>query len=214
MAERTRDDLVLLAELIEAGKVKPVIDRRYPLSEVPEAIRYLEAGHVAGEGRHHRLEQLGDQRRRSRGAVGLDRPVVDLAPDLLGDRRARSSPASPSRSPCSGRRRSARAGGARGSSARSGGGAGSRGTAAGSPSAPSTSSGRPGRRRGRTRRGGGRGRARSGGSRARPPGAASPGRSAGRRRRSSAARARAPSPPGTRRSRAAAGGRRRPSRRR
>ena len=61
------------------------------------------------------------RRRRSRRAVGLDRPVVDLAPDLVGDRLARSSPASPSRSPCGGRRRSARAGGARGSSARSGG---------------------------------------------------------------------------------------------
>jgi NADPH:quinone reductase-like Zn-dependent oxidoreductase len=36
-----RDDLAFLAELFEAGKVVPVIDRRYPLSEVPEALRYL-----------------------------------------------------------------------------------------------------------------------------------------------------------------------------
>ena len=84
--------------------------------------------------------------------------VVDLAADLLGDRARRSTPASPSRSPCSARRRSGRAGGGRGSSARSGGGAGSRGTAAGSRSAPSTSSARPGRPRGRRRPGGGRGR--------------------------------------------------------
>lgn len=37
-----REDLAFLAELFEAGEVVPVIDRRYPLSEVPEALRYLE----------------------------------------------------------------------------------------------------------------------------------------------------------------------------
>jgi NADPH:quinone reductase-like Zn-dependent oxidoreductase len=37
-----REDLAFLAELFEAGKVVPVIDRRYPLTEVPEALRYLE----------------------------------------------------------------------------------------------------------------------------------------------------------------------------
>jgi len=49
LAKRSRDDLVLLKELIEAGKVTPVIDRSYPLSEVGEAIRYLEAGHAQGK---------------------------------------------------------------------------------------------------------------------------------------------------------------------
>ena len=44
-----REDLAFLGELFEAGKVVPVIDRRYPLSEVPEALRYLEAGHVKGK---------------------------------------------------------------------------------------------------------------------------------------------------------------------
>jgi NADPH:quinone reductase-like Zn-dependent oxidoreductase len=44
-----REDLAMLAELFEAGKVVPVIDRRYPLSEVPEALRYLEEGHVLGK---------------------------------------------------------------------------------------------------------------------------------------------------------------------
>jgi NADPH:quinone reductase-like Zn-dependent oxidoreductase len=44
-----REDLALLAELFEAGKVVPVIDRRYPLSEVPEALRYLEEGHAQGK---------------------------------------------------------------------------------------------------------------------------------------------------------------------
>jgi NADPH:quinone reductase-like Zn-dependent oxidoreductase len=43
---QNRKDLVSIAELCEAGKVIPVIDRRYPLSEVPEALRYV------GEGRH------------------------------------------------------------------------------------------------------------------------------------------------------------------
>jgi NADPH:quinone reductase-like Zn-dependent oxidoreductase len=37
-----REDLAFLAELFEAGKVVPVIDRRYQLREVPEALRYLE----------------------------------------------------------------------------------------------------------------------------------------------------------------------------
>jgi NADPH:quinone reductase-like Zn-dependent oxidoreductase len=44
-----REDLALLEELFEAGKVVPVIDRRYPLSEVPEALRYLEEGHALGK---------------------------------------------------------------------------------------------------------------------------------------------------------------------
>jgi len=44
-----KEDLVFLTELFEAGKVKPVIDRTYPLSEVPEAFRYLEEGHAQGK---------------------------------------------------------------------------------------------------------------------------------------------------------------------
>ena len=42
-------DLVFLKELIESGKVKPVIDRRYYLSEVAEAIRYYSKGHTRGK---------------------------------------------------------------------------------------------------------------------------------------------------------------------
>ncbi len=42
-------DLVYMKELIEAGKVVPVIDRRYPLSEVAEALRYFEEGHPSGK---------------------------------------------------------------------------------------------------------------------------------------------------------------------
>ncbi len=42
-------DLAFLKELFEAGKVVPVIDRRYPLSEVPEALRYFGEGHHLGK---------------------------------------------------------------------------------------------------------------------------------------------------------------------
>ncbi|MFF2447006.1 NAD(P)-dependent alcohol dehydrogenase [Neobacillus sp. NPDC058068] len=42
-------DLLYVKELLEAGKVKPVIDRRYKLSEVPEAFKYFEAGHAQGK---------------------------------------------------------------------------------------------------------------------------------------------------------------------
>jgi NADPH:quinone reductase-like Zn-dependent oxidoreductase len=44
-----QEDLAILEELFAAGKVAPVIDRRYPLREVPEALRYLEAGHAKGK---------------------------------------------------------------------------------------------------------------------------------------------------------------------
>jgi NADPH:quinone reductase-like Zn-dependent oxidoreductase len=44
-----KDDVTLLKELIAAGKVVAVIDRTYPLAEVPEALRYLEAGHARGK---------------------------------------------------------------------------------------------------------------------------------------------------------------------
>ncbi len=49
LAKPNKEDLAFVKELIEAGKVKPVIDRCYPLSEVPEAIRYLEEGHAKGK---------------------------------------------------------------------------------------------------------------------------------------------------------------------
>jgi len=42
-------DLVLLKDLLETGKVTPVIDRRYALSELPDALRYLAKGHARGK---------------------------------------------------------------------------------------------------------------------------------------------------------------------
>lgn len=49
IASMNRQDLVVLKELMEAKKVTPVIDRRYSLSEVPAALRYLEEGHARGK---------------------------------------------------------------------------------------------------------------------------------------------------------------------
>jgi NADPH:quinone reductase-like Zn-dependent oxidoreductase len=44
MARITQADLVFLKELIEAGKLRPLIDRQYPLSEAAAAVRYLGSG--------------------------------------------------------------------------------------------------------------------------------------------------------------------------
>ena len=49
LAKQSKEDLTILHELMKAGKVTPVIDRSYSLSEVPEAIRYLEEGHAQGK---------------------------------------------------------------------------------------------------------------------------------------------------------------------
>ena len=49
IAARNKENLLVLKELLAAGKITPVIDRQYKLSEVPEAIRYLEEGHARGK---------------------------------------------------------------------------------------------------------------------------------------------------------------------
>src|SRR5215217_6522268 len=49
ISSENHEDLLVLKELIESGKVTPVIDRTYPLAEAPEAMRYLEEGHARGK---------------------------------------------------------------------------------------------------------------------------------------------------------------------
>jgi NADPH:quinone reductase-like Zn-dependent oxidoreductase len=49
ISKENHEDLIILTELVESGKVAPVIDRTYSLNEVPEAIRYLEEGHAQGK---------------------------------------------------------------------------------------------------------------------------------------------------------------------
>ncbi|MBD3402364.1 zinc-binding dehydrogenase [candidate division GN15 bacterium] len=49
MAKANKQDLLAINRMIEAGQVTPVIDRQYPLDQVPDAIRYLEEGHARGK---------------------------------------------------------------------------------------------------------------------------------------------------------------------
>jgi NADPH:quinone reductase-like Zn-dependent oxidoreductase len=49
LAKKNKADLEILQELLKNGLIKSVIDRRYSLAEVPEAIRYLEEGHARGK---------------------------------------------------------------------------------------------------------------------------------------------------------------------
>ena len=49
LAKPNASDLLVLKDLVETGKVRPVIERCYQLSNVPEAIRYLETGHTSGK---------------------------------------------------------------------------------------------------------------------------------------------------------------------
>jgi NADPH:quinone reductase-like Zn-dependent oxidoreductase len=49
LSQPTTEDLTFIKELIEAGKIKPIVDRRYSLSETAEACRYLDEGHAKGK---------------------------------------------------------------------------------------------------------------------------------------------------------------------
>ena len=44
-----KNQMAVLKDLLEPGKITPIIDRTYPLAEVPEAIGYLEEGHARGK---------------------------------------------------------------------------------------------------------------------------------------------------------------------
>ena len=49
LAHLQQKDLIVIADLVEAGKLTPVIDRVYPMQALPEAMRYLEEGHARGK---------------------------------------------------------------------------------------------------------------------------------------------------------------------
>jgi NADPH:quinone reductase-like Zn-dependent oxidoreductase len=49
LAKLNRADLITLGELVESGRVKPAIDRRYDLTRVAEALGYLDEGHSMGK---------------------------------------------------------------------------------------------------------------------------------------------------------------------
>ena len=49
LAELNPQDLSILGELMQSGKITPVIDRRYSLKELPAAMRYVEVGHARGK---------------------------------------------------------------------------------------------------------------------------------------------------------------------
>jgi NADPH:quinone reductase-like Zn-dependent oxidoreductase len=80
LAELNAPDLAVLADLMREGKVKPVIDRRYDLSEAAEAMRYLEKGHARGK---IILTVVPDS--------GADARPSDQAPPAVAWRRARDA---------------------------------------------------------------------------------------------------------------------------
>jgi NADPH:quinone reductase-like Zn-dependent oxidoreductase len=49
LAKQNKADLTVLRELIDIGKISPVIDKTYPLAQAADAIRYLEKGHARGK---------------------------------------------------------------------------------------------------------------------------------------------------------------------
>src|SRR5438046_9067495 len=49
LTDPKQNDLIVLADLMQSGKVKPVIDRTYTLEQLPDAVRYVEEGHARGK---------------------------------------------------------------------------------------------------------------------------------------------------------------------
>ena len=86
LAEINRKDLTVLSDLIQAGKVKPVIDRTYPFSQLPDAMRYLEEGHARGKvvvTVSDPIEPLTPITNRAAGAASTTSPVF-VAFELIG----------------------------------------------------------------------------------------------------------------------------------
>ena len=86
LAEMNNKDLTILADLIQTGKVKPVIDRTYTLSQLPEALRYLEEGHARGKvviTVGDNIEPLAASANRAPGSASTTSPVL-VALVLIG----------------------------------------------------------------------------------------------------------------------------------
>jgi NADPH:quinone reductase-like Zn-dependent oxidoreductase len=86
LAEMNNKDLTILADLMQSGKVKPVIDRTYPLSQLPEALRYLEEGHARGKvviTVGDNIEALAPITKPAAGSASTHGPVV-IAFGLIG----------------------------------------------------------------------------------------------------------------------------------
>ena len=85
LADMNRKDLTVLADLIQTGKVKPVIDKTYPLNQLPEAMRYLEEGHARGKvvlTVGDNIEPLAPGANRVAGAASTPSPIL-IALELI-----------------------------------------------------------------------------------------------------------------------------------
>ena len=86
LADMNNKDLTILADLIQTGKVKPVIDRTYTLSQLPEALGYLEEGHARGKvviTVGDNIEPLAASANRAPGSASTTSPVL-VALVLIG----------------------------------------------------------------------------------------------------------------------------------
>ena len=86
LAEMSKKDLADLADLIQTGKVKPVIDKTYTFSQLPEAMRYLEEGHARGKvvvTVGDTIESLAPSANRAIGSASTTSPVL-IACELIG----------------------------------------------------------------------------------------------------------------------------------
>ena len=86
LADMNAKDLTFLADLSQAGKLKPVIDKTYPFSQLPDAMRYLEEGHARGKvvlTVGDTIESLAPSANRAIGSASTTSPVL-IACELIG----------------------------------------------------------------------------------------------------------------------------------